>query len=255
MQAAIAVELVHKSSVIHDDIADDDAMRSGQRAVHTQFGIPVALALSDRLWSDAFHLIGNAFDSEMSSRCLRGLTEAVREMAVGQLEDISPSPQLADLDSRLLVNERKTGVLAEVACWLGAVIGGADSSRADALGRYGRCLGTAFQVLNDVRNLRGVEDARPAATDIRHGRETVLAAYVCNGASGFVGDRPRKDRSGGDLDGLRRVMIDAGADDFGEDLAADLMCQARVQLDQLEPSPARDVLAALTADALLSFAF
>jgi geranylgeranyl pyrophosphate synthase len=255
MQAAIAVELVHKSSVIHDDIADDDDMRSGHRAVHVQFGVPVALALSDRLWSDAFSSIATAFDPDLSSRCLRGLTDAAREMALGQLEDIAPSPVMSGLRSRLLVNERKTGVLAQVACWLGAVIGGADSSRADALGRYGRCLGTAFQVLNDVRNLCGLEDARPPATDIRDGRETVLTAYARNGASGFLGDQSREDRCGGDLDVVRRAMLDAGADDFGESLAANLLRQARVELAQLDPSPARDVLVALTKDGLLSFAF
>ncbi|HEX4033600.1 MAG TPA: polyprenyl synthetase family protein [Solirubrobacteraceae bacterium] len=255
MQAAIAVELVHKSSVIRDDIADDDDMRSGHRAVHAQFGVPVALALSDRLWSDAFSSIAKAFDPELSSRCLRGLTDATHEMALGQLEDIAPSPHMSGLRSRLLVNERKTGVLAQIACWLGAVVGGADSGRADALGRYGRRLGTAFQVLNDVRNLSGLEDQRPAATDIRDGRETVLTAYARSEANRFVADRSRESYAGDDLGAVRRAMLDAGADDFGESLAADLMRQARAELAQLTSSPARDVLVALTTDGLLSFAF
>lgn len=256
LDAAIAVELIHKSSVIRDDIVDGDSMRSGQPALHVVFGTDRAIAVSDLLWTLALQRVPVA-PVDLQRIC----TDALYEMASGQLEDVAPSPHRRGVSERRLVEERKTGVLSELACRLGAVVGGGGPGQVEALALYGRNLGTAFQILNDVRNLRGEEEERVPASDLRRRRYTILSAYAREACG--EEERTRLDSltdGSGDLterevEGLRDLIASSGAAAFGEGCAAELMREARLQLDALESSPAKEILVSLTQDALLTYAF
>jgi geranylgeranyl diphosphate synthase type I len=256
LDMALAVELIHKSSVIRDDIADEDLSRSGQPAFHVAFGVPRAIALSDLLWT-----LGLSKISALSHVALGDTVEALGEMAVGQLEDIAPSPDRGSVEQRRLAEERKTGVLAELACRLGAAAGGGDPRQVAALARFGRNLGTAFQIFNDVRNLRGEEPERMVASDLRKRRSTILSAYAQEAAERGEGEGLDALTHGpGDLpephvESLREAILSSGAADFGMRTAAELMEEARAQLSCLRPSPAKEILESLTEDALLSYAF
>ena len=160
-----------------------------------------------------------------------------------------------------LVDERKTGSLSGLACRLGAIIGGGSPAEVTGLTRYGRKLGTAFQVLNDVRNLTGEETSRVTASDVRNGRDTVLSAHarqqggalraplmlVSNGARGRLGDA--------EVETFRTDLLTARATEFGEALYSQLLDEARAQLDVLTPSPATAILDALTRGVLREHAF
>lgn len=255
MSVAIAVELVHKSSVIRDDIVDGDEVRSGNAAFHSVFGIDDAIAVSDLLWTLALREVAD------DARCLRAFTVTLYEMASGQLEDVAPSPASRSLAARLDVEERKTGALSELACRVGATSGRGSASTVDALAVYGRKLGTAFQVLNDVRNLRGVEPARATASDLRKRRDNVLTAHVREVAPSDDRSMMEALRAGrgdlGEADAaqLRRLMLEHGADQFGESLAERLMAEARTALNDVPAGTARDILESLADDALLAYAF
>jgi geranylgeranyl pyrophosphate synthase len=256
LDAAVAVELIHKSSVIRDDIVDGDLARSGQPALHVAFDTSRAIATSDLLWTLALQRLSLS-PVDLQSCAAR----AMHEMATGQLEDVAPSPGKQSVAQRRLVEERKTGVLSELACRLGAVIGGGTPPQVEALSRYGRNLGTAFQILNDVRNLRGEETERRPASDLRNRRSTILSAYAREVADdrgralldSFVagsGELPE-----GEVEALRETILSSGAAEFGERTAAELMEGARLQLDALEGSTAKEILESLTQDALLTYAF
>ncbi len=182
-------------------------------------------------------------------------------MAAGQLEDASPSPHRRSVAARLTVEERKTGALSELACRLGGIIGGGTSREIDALAQYGRKLGTAFQVLNDVRNLCGAETARSAASDVRKRRDTVLSAHtreiVDHDARNLLESVSlgAHDLTDSQVETVRDTLLCSGAADFGEHLAAKLMAAASMHLGTLAPTVARDILEQLAHDALLAYAF
>jgi geranylgeranyl diphosphate synthase type I len=256
LDAALAVELIHKSSVIRDDVADEDTTRSGQLAFHVAFDVPRAIAVSDLLWT-----LGLKQVMGLPHVVLRSCVEGLAEMSGGQLEDIAPSPGRGSVQDRRRVEEQKTGVLAELACRLGALVGGGSPEEVAALSRYGRNLGTAFQIFNDVRNLRGEEPERVAGSDLRKRRNTILSAYAqevtdpegrseLDGLKGGPHDLPDVR-----VEALRNALLAVGADDFGARTASKLMDEAREQLDNLEPSLARDIMESLTRDALLGYAF
>jgi len=256
LDAAVAVELIHKSSVIRDDIVDGDAIRSGQPALHVAFDVARAISTSDLLWTLALRRL--ALYPHGLQACA---VEALHEMAAGQIEDVAPSPGRGSVVQRRLVEERKTGALSDLACRLGALIGGGSPSQVEALSRYGRNLGTAFQILNDVRNLRGEESERRCASDLRNRRDTILSAYAREVADArgrarldaFVagsGDLPEEQ-----IEVLRETILATGAAEFGERTAAELMGGARRQLEVLGESTATEIFESLTRDALLSYAF
>lgn len=261
LDAAVAVELAHKSSVIRDDIVDCDEIRSGQPAFHVAFGIASAIAVSDLLWTLALQQISACGAGSFADDCLRAFANALHDMAAGQLEDVAPSQRSMSVEQRLVVEEQKTGALSELACRLGGMIGEGTSREIDALAHYGRKLGTAFQVLNDVRNLRGEEKARSAASDIRKRRDTVLSAHARSIVAPDVLEVLEGVRLGsGDLPDnqvgiVRAMMLSSGAPGFGEEVAERLMAGARTELDDLPPTIAREILESLAREVLLAYAF
>lgn len=254
LTVAVGVELLHKASVIHDDIADGDAIRSGQPAVHVAYGVPRAVAVSDLLLSSGLAEIVDGAPRALADDCLRAATGVLGEMAAGQLEDIVPSADRRAPWSRLDVNEYKTGSLAGLACQLGAMIGGGTPHQIAALTGYGRKIGTAFQVLNDARNLAGGEWPRQAGSDLRNRRDTVLSASCrVGGLSGL--------RAGGaelsDVEVLeaRRQLLSSGALKLGDNLATWLLGEAREHLNELPESSASTILRSLTLGLLHEHAF
>jgi geranylgeranyl diphosphate synthase type I len=254
LRVAVGVELLHKSSVIRDDIVDGDEMRSGQPAFHAAYGIPSAITISDLLWTAGLAQIAEGAPPSLGNKCLRTAADVLREMAVGQLEDVVPSTQRHGAHDRLEVEEQKTGSLAGLACEIGALVGRGTPGEIAALTGYGRKLGTAFQVLNDVRNLAGEEATRRTASDVHKRRDTVLSAYAreAGAPSGPLGTG---DLSNVDLERTRRHLLAWGALEFGESLAARLLDEAREHLEVLPVTPASAILESLTHGVLRDHAF
>lgn len=258
LEVAVGVELIHKSSVIRDDIVDGDRVRSGQPALHAVHGVASAIAVSDVLWTLALQQIWSGAPREVANDCLLASSDVLRDMAAGQLEDVAPSAARRSTEDRLFVEEQKTGSLSELACRLGAMVGGGSSGEVEALARYGRKLGTAFQVINDVRNLSGSEAARTTASDVRNGRDTVLSAHVREVAAPealTTFGLSARDATDSQTERVRETLIASGAVDFGEALAARLLAAAGDELGVLPPTIASTILASLTRGVLRDYAF
>jgi geranylgeranyl pyrophosphate synthase len=133
---------------------------------------------------------------------------------------------------------------------MGAIVGGGTPEHVSALTSYGRSVGTAFQVLNDVRNLAGEETARSAGSDVRNGRATVVSSYA-----GEPVPRGTTDLSAADAENTRRHLVAKGALEFGETLAARLLDEARGHLDRLPSTPESEILVSLTRGVLRTHAF
>ncbi|MEU3032739.1 polyprenyl synthetase family protein [Streptomyces incarnatus] len=183
--AAVAVELVHTFSLLHDDIMDGDAMRRRRPAVWKAYGTGPAVLAGDALFALAVETLAAL---PQGAHAVRLLSAALTDLVRGQADDLLftgrpyTGPDRVTAEEYRAMAEAKTGALLGCACALGAVLGGADEDTADALERAGRHLGIAFQLVDDVLGIWGdpAVTGKPAGGDLREGKKTypVLAALA-----------------------------------------------------------------------------
>jgi farnesyl diphosphate synthase len=154
--AAVAVELVHAYSLVHDDLPcmDDDALRRGRPTCHVAFDVATALLAGDALQSLAFAVLGDAADA---SACTLLATAAGQPgMAGGQQLDIDATGRTLDVEALTQMHALKTGALIRAAVQLGARCGTPlDATETRALDRYASAAGLAFQVGDDILDVAG----------------------------------------------------------------------------------------------------
>jgi len=160
-RAAIAVECFHKASLVHDDIEDDDAQRYGKDALHTRYGVPVALNLGDLLLGEGYRLLTECqAPAERRAAMLRAAAEGHRLLCLGQGAELlwarTPEP-LSSLEV-LEIFRRKTAPAFNVALQIGAAYAGQTDELADILRRYSDALGIAYQIQDDLDDLIGSGD-------------------------------------------------------------------------------------------------
>ncbi|GAA2472553.1 polyprenyl synthetase family protein [Streptomyces longisporus] len=181
--AAVAVELVHTFSLLHDDIMDGDAARRRRPTVWKAYGTGPAVLAGDALFALAVETLAAA---PGGPQAVRLLSVALSDLVRGQADDLLfaarpwRGPQRVRPEEYRAMAEHKTGALLGCAAALGALLGGAAPSVADALDRAGRHLGIAFQVVDDVLGIWGdpAVTGKPVHGDLRERKKTfpVLAA-------------------------------------------------------------------------------
>lgn len=153
--AACAIELVHTYSLIHDDLPamDNDEMRRGKLTCHKAFGEANAILAGDALLTLAFEVLAEGYPPELASQLSLILAKAAGHagMVGGQVLDLEgEGKQGASLSDVEAIHRRKTGALIEAACRMGGCVAGVDASTASALTNYGKALGLAFQIMDDI---------------------------------------------------------------------------------------------------------
>jgi geranylgeranyl diphosphate synthase, type II len=167
MPAACAVEMVHAYSLIHDDLPamDDDDLRRGQPTCHRKFGEAMAILAGDALLALAFEVLANRMrPPELAGRSCAVLAEAAGacHLVGGQADDILISEEgqgsgKGDIETLESIHRRKTGAMIVASLRLGAISAGAGPEIVRALEQYGRCLGLAFQIVDDLLDVCGDE--------------------------------------------------------------------------------------------------
>src|SRR5262245_36163241 len=166
--AACALELVHTYSLIHDDLPamDDDDLRRGRPTCHKAFDEATAILAGDGLLTLAFELIAREVEPAAAALdCVRILAEAAGPagMVGGQMADLLAEQRAADeggagsLAELEAIHRRKTGALLRAPLRMGAAIAGAPEAHREALDRYGRAVGLAFQIVDDLLDVQGDE--------------------------------------------------------------------------------------------------
>ncbi|MDJ0867702.1 MAG: polyprenyl synthetase family protein [Myxococcota bacterium] len=157
LPAAVAVELLHTYSLIHDDLPcmDDDALRRGRPTVHVAFGESTAVLAGNALQTAAFEALVQPSGQHSPERLLaaaRTLTRAVGSLGLigGQVDDLAMAPGAASAEAVESVHLRKTAALIDAAVVAGALLGGADATGLERLNRYGLSVGLAFQIADDL---------------------------------------------------------------------------------------------------------
>ncbi|MEU6095229.1 polyprenyl synthetase family protein [Streptomyces sp. NPDC047079] len=184
--AAVAVELVHAFSLVHDDIMDGDALRRGRPALWKAYGTGPAVLAGDALFA-----LGVETLSTVPS-AVRRLTGALGDLVHGQADDLLfarrpwTGPEAVTIQEYEAMAERKTGALLGCALALGAHLGGASDGTAAALDRVGRHLGVAFQIVDDLLGIWGDPEitGKPVHGDLREGKKTFPVLAALGGSHG-----------------------------------------------------------------------
>ena len=163
LPAACAVEMIHTYSLIHDDLPamDDDDLRRGQPSCHAKFGEALAILAGDALLTRAFGILGSELPPSVAGAVCADLAHAAggSGMVGGQVDDLEVEFQGGDLQQLEAIHRRKTGALFRVSARLGALVAQADAEQLAALDTYGQKLGLAFQITDDLLDIRGDEEA------------------------------------------------------------------------------------------------
>ncbi len=167
MPAACAVEMIHAYSLIHDDLPamDDDDLRRGRPTCHKVYGEAMAILAGDGLLSLAFHVLAeNIRPQSVAAACCAALAEASGpcQLVGGQADDVLAEQGGANAiqgrEHLEFIHARKTGAMIRVSLKLGGMTAGASPEQLKALDEYGRRLGLAFQVTDDLLDVRSTEE-------------------------------------------------------------------------------------------------
>lgn len=163
--AACAVEMVHAYSLIHDDLPamDDDDMRRGRPSCHAKYGEATAILAGDALLAQAFETVASVSPPNLAAKCCAILGNAAGPTALvgGQADDLAFEKEESDGDEELLraIHRRKTGALFLASLRMGGVIACGTNEQMGCLGAYGKNLGLAFQITDDLLDCAGEEES------------------------------------------------------------------------------------------------
>ena len=184
LRAASAVEMIHAYSLVHDDLPamDDDELRRGRPSCHIRFGEATAILAGDALLTYAFEVLtgtethGDAGVRCELARCLAAASGA-SGMVGGQMVDLMAADNNPDLAGITHLQALKTGALIAFSCEGGAILGGAPAEHRAGLAAYGRDLGLAFQIADDLLDIEGsaAELGKAVGKDANRGKATIVS--------------------------------------------------------------------------------
>ena len=182
MRAAVAVELIHAYSLIHDDMPcmDNDVLRRGKPTVHVQFGQAQAMLAGDAMQALAFEVLtpDDGVDPRVQARLCALLARAAGHagMAGGQAIDLASVGKPLDESTLRDMHRRKTGALLQASVLLGAACGPCDARAFQALSDFGAAIGLAFQVVDDVLDVTQASEVlgKTAGKDLEQNKPTYV---------------------------------------------------------------------------------
>jgi geranylgeranyl diphosphate synthase type I len=181
--AAVAVELVHDFTLLHDDVMDGDPLRRHRPSAWTVFGVPAAVLAGDALLIAAVRALVTA-DSPSVGRAVAELSDALTQVLRGQSSDMVFEERAeVTTEQYLSMAEGKTGSLMACACALGAVLAGAAEHRVAGLRGFGRHLGIAFQCVDDLIGIWGdsTRSGKPVGADVAARKKSLPVVAALSG--------------------------------------------------------------------------
>ncbi len=247
--AALALELTHTFTLIHDDIMDGDAVRRGVPTVHTVWNEPTGILAGDVLYAHAFKLICTAIaDDAAKVRSVTTLANACAELCEGQHMDMSFEVR-DDVDEWEYIEmvSKKTGVLYAAAAAIGATLAGCSAQQAQSLHEWGLSSGIAFQIQDDYIDL--VADAEKSgkdrASDLRQGKQTLVAILAREKGIDLSGYR-RADLTNAEIDEAIALLEEGGVLEEVRSIARTRVERAKSMLSIFPDCDEKDCLMQIT---------
>jgi octaprenyl-diphosphate synthase len=176
VRLGVVVEIIHTATLVHDDIIDEADKRRGRAAANTKWGNSKCVLAGDWLYMQSFKIAVQ----ERNFRVLDVLTDLTQQMVEGELLQIEKLGKTISEQEHLDLIYRKTACLFSVCMRLGGIVGEATPEQEEAVGSYGRNLGMAFQIVDDVLDLTASEQVlgKPVASDLREGKATLAVIHA-----------------------------------------------------------------------------
>ena len=189
MLAASAVEMVHNFTLVHDDIMDNDEMRHGVPTVHKKFGMPIAILAGDVLFSKAFQIITESkLSANANTKLVSRLSKACVDVCEGQLLDVKMAEEkkIPTQAEYITMISKKTAALFDVSCAMGAICATNKSNDISNLSSFGKNLGIAFQITDDLIGVMGDPKVtkKPVGNDLREGKKSLPILMAIKSAKG-----------------------------------------------------------------------
>ncbi len=192
-RAAVAVELVHTYSLVHDDLPamDDDELRRGRPTAHVKFGEAMGVLVGDALLTRAFGVLCEAGNGRAATlACELARAAGAEGMIAGQVADMGLCPLPYGLEGLEYIHFRKTAALIQASVRMGAICGDASGPALEAVSDYGQSLGLAFQLIDDLLDATGstADLGKTAGKDADRGKRTHVAVLGAAGAGRVAQD-------------------------------------------------------------------
>lgn len=242
---AAVTEMIHMATIVHDDVLDDAQMRRNGDTVNFLHGNEAAVLLGDYLISNAFHLCSTLGRPELNEQ----IGATTNELCAGELLQVHHRNNFSiDEDTYFAVIERKTASLIALCARLGAQESDASSACAQALAQFGRHLGIAFQIQDDILDLVGDEATvgKSLGQDLVKGKLTLPMIQFFTSANSA--ERERMLDLLGRCDDpeiasdIRTALVESGAIDQARQTAQGLVTSAQSELSKVPESPVRAVM-------------
>jgi octaprenyl-diphosphate synthase len=245
---AAVVEMIHTATLVHDDILDESLIRRHAATVNAEWGNETAVLMGDYLFTHAFHLAAS-LETTLACRWIGHATNLVCE---GEMQQVGNRGNF-DLDEEAYFSiiRGKTAELTAVACRLGAHYAGASESTVRAMDEYGRDLGIAFQIADDVLDLWGEERAtgKSLGTDLEKQKLTLPLIHLLETSTPKDAQAIRRllaDATPDDRVRVRELLDQSEAPQYAWSQAERYARMAESALDHLPDSPSKSVLRTLT---------
>jgi octaprenyl-diphosphate synthase len=241
------VEMIHTATLVHDDVLDSASIRRHVATINAGWGNQTSILLGDFLFTHAFHLA-----STVDARACRLIGEATNRVCEGELLQCSEGGNLNLREEEYLAMiEGKTAQLTACCCRLGALYSGMPAEIVESMSRYGRWLGIAFQIADDLLDLIGDESTtgKSLGTDVEQQKLTLPLIHLLESGPSELAGRVRQILRGSGnhkRELLQPCFAQCDAFGYARTRAEEFAQRARAELTCLPPSRARDVLEILT---------
>ncbi|HSQ93886.1 MAG TPA: polyprenyl synthetase family protein [Methanoregula sp.] len=244
LNAALALEVTHTFTLIHDDIMDDDNLRRGVPTVHTKWDMPTGILAGDVLYARAFeHICMTNGKDDAKVRAVTMLAKACADICEGQHMDMSFEHRTDVSEGEYMeMVKKKTGVLYAAAAGIGGVLAGGNAIQVRALYNFGLNTGIAFQIQDDLIDLLtpAEKSGKDQASDLREGKQTLLMIKARE--KGLDLKKYQRVLSPADIEAAIGELTAAGVIDEVKQTASGLVSASNKHLSVLPPSKERQLL-------------
>jgi octaprenyl-diphosphate synthase len=247
------VEMIHTATLVHDDVLDGATARRHVPTVNASWGNQTSVLLGDYLFTHAFHLTSTLDDV----RACRIIGEATNRVCAGEMQQVCERGRLTlSEDDYFAIIDAKTAELTSCCCRLGAMFSDATTEVVAGMARFGRHLGVAFQIADDLLDLVGQEQrtGKSLGTDVEQQKLTLPLIHLLATAPGAAAAEVRRILRSGQphkREALLPLLHDSDALTYAHGRALEQARQARMALRCLAPSEYRDFLEYLTERAVV----
>jgi geranylgeranyl diphosphate synthase type I len=254
----IALEYMHNSTLIHDDIIDKDKWRRGLQSTHEKFGIPFAILAGDALIGETYRMLSYMSPPELNSvtykEIIRSIADAAKNFYEGEASDIEFADRLdVTIPQYMRMIEKKTAQLYYLAGKGGALIGKGSSRQVENLAQYGTLFGLMFQIKDDLLNIlteQIILGKQMIGSDILNGKRTLMLIHALS----VTEEKDKKkmmtivgDESANQDDVIKVIDLfkTYGSIDYAQNKLAEFRDAAKKCLDIVDSSESKDLLDAL----------